>query len=302
MVSQKRKSVSKDNANQAEEGTGLLPPQRKMLRSYSAALKTRIPSLHADQPWIARLPIEILSIIIQSALDDDQEYYDPDTLNVKNVKPKLMYGFIPKDDAYRYAPVCSLLKAFPRLRSEILKVFFSRKVDLINITGEAGLEFLQSLSASEIETYPRQLCVPWYGRQSDVAFRRLARCKNLKSLQVLIKDDSHIHRIAKLNQSLDRCPGWDSIMSIRGCKETSLVVVAFRPSTTQIHRVFVRQVRSGARIREQVLRREFTPATQYRMDIAGLERLGVVSYVDMARLMQTTCSQPRLQQSEGGTG
>jgi hypothetical protein len=206
--------------------------------------------------------------------------------------PQLMYGFIPKSGAFLHAPVCSLLEACPWLRVAILQIFFSKKVDFTNREGKAGLEFLELLSVEEVEKYPKQLCVPWYDGQSDVAFRRLTRCKNLESLQVVIKDDSDIHRIAKPGESLDSCPGWDSIMNIRGCKKTSLVVVAFWQSCTRILRT----------LRGRVIWHEFKLPTQRRMDIARLEQQGLVSYVDMARLMQATCCQPRLQQSEECTG
>jgi hypothetical protein len=39
--------------------------------------------MHADEPWIAKFPNEILMMIIQYALCD-QEYFDPDTVDVEN--------------------------------------------------------------------------------------------------------------------------------------------------------------------------------------------------------------------------
>jgi hypothetical protein len=188
--------------------------------SIPMAPRKRTP-ISKSQCWIATLPNEILIKIIQYILCE-LEYYDPYTLNVENVQPNLMYGFIAREPSRPWSSVSTLLKAFPCLRSLILDVFFSREVEFTSYPTGQGLDLLNSMSIKEVQTFPKRLLVPWTGEHSDVSFDILKKATNLESLQVLTEYNSLVHKTALKRGSLQTCPGWSAIMSIRGCKTVSI--------------------------------------------------------------------------------
>ncbi|EPE31202.1 hypothetical protein GLAREA_04169 [Glarea lozoyensis ATCC 20868] len=235
-MSPRKRKTGADAAEEREGSPDLTRPMKKLrVNANSGSLKVSqtagddngqhqspsapitaeaVVDLPRGKGKFARLPPEIVSIIIQYACCTHE--------SSGTQLPDGSIQYRPRSPRLLFHTVLKLLAIVGHLREEILELFLTRKVELS--PQATGVRFLQSLSPDEIARYIRDIRVPWCDPRPSDAFRILAKHSKLDYLQVELTLGDEVYKQYERVDSLQRCTGWNAIMSIRECKRVSVMI------------------------------------------------------------------------------
>nr|AGU10936.1 hypothetical protein [uncultured organism] len=111
---------------------------------------------------------------------------------------------------------------YPWLSHDILRAFFSRKVEVtFNVM---GLNFLASLSVGRVHYHIKNLRVHLIKLEEKEPWATLAKSGELESLDIFIDPWILQRKGYTIKNAFMNCPAWLASMRIRACKEITLNV------------------------------------------------------------------------------